>query len=371
MTVGAKGTKFHHFFSSERRPKLIAGPCGVESPEQIMRIASALRMSGTEVLRGGIWKPRTRPGSFQGIGSDGLSWLKTAGLENGMLVTTEVADPMHVEEALSAGIDMLWIGARTTVNPFLVQRIADALRGVKIPVLIKNPISPDVELWTGAIERMSNAGLDEIGVVHRGFSSYEQTHYRNAPNWPIPLEIKRRFPSMPMFCDPSHIAGNASLVSAVSQISMDLNFDGLMVEVHDRPDEALSDKQQQLTPIAFAEMLNQLVVRSENLDDVLSLTQLTSLRTRIDEIDHQLLVHLAKRMELAREIGWIKKENKVTVYQLERWSEILRTRPAVAEQLNLSREFIMKLFEIIHEESIHQQTSLMNHASLTEGKTKD
>jgi chorismate mutase len=363
MLTGAKGSNFQRFFGDKNRPYLIAGPCGVESPEQIMRIAASLKDSGISVIRGGIWKPRTRPGSFQGIGAEGLGWLKNAGRENGLSVATEVADPEHIDDALSAGIDMLWLGARTTVNPFLVQRLADALKGIDIPVLIKNPISPDVELWTGAIERFSDSGNHQLIAVHRGFSSYEQSHYRNSPNWSIPLELKRRFPEMPLFCDPSHIAGRRSLVASVSQIAMDLNFDGLMVEVHDRPEQALSDKLQQLTPDDFLKMISSLVVRVEKFKDIHSLALLTELRTRIDETDQQLLLQIAGRMELAREIGRIKKENKVTIYQLERWNEILRTRPAEADSLRISREFILKLFELIHEESIHQQGDLMNFKS--------
>ncbi|MFM9053166.1 MAG: chorismate mutase, partial [Bacteroidota bacterium] len=340
---------------SAERPFLIAGPCGVESEEQIYSVATDLAKFGVNVLRGGIWKPRTRPDSFQGIGSIGLSWLKKAGLENGMSVTTEVADPSHVEDALKAGVDMLWIGARTTVNPFLVQRLADSLHGVDVPVLIKNPVIPDLELWVGALERFQQAGISRIMAVHRGFSSSERSRFRNAPQWPIPIELRLRYPTLPIICDPSHIAGTNQLVGSVAQTAMDLDYDGLMVEVHPDPSVALSDKSQQLTPASFSRLLSSLVLRTNDFKNVISKSKVEELRSSIDEVDRQLVLHFAKRMELSKEIGAIKKENDVTIYQLKRWSDIVSSRPEWAVESGLNRDFIRKIFEIIHEESIHQQ----------------
>lgn len=345
-------------------PLMIAGPCGVESPEQIMAVAKALEKSQVKVLRGGIWKPRTRPDSFQGIGKQGLSWLKSAGIESGMMVMTEVADPVHIDEAMEAGIDFIWIGARTTVNPFMVQRLADALNGVDIPVFIKNPITPDLELWIGAIERFQRAGISRLAAVHRGFSTYEKSRFRNAPNWHLPIELKRRFPDLPLICDPSHICGTKGLISSVAQTALDLNYDGLMVEVHPDPKQALSDKDQQLTPAEFLEMVSGLLVRKKDCDDVFGRNRLDELRSRIDLLDVELINLIAKRMDIARDLGLFKKENNLTIFQLERWSEILQTRPDYGENVDLSREFIKRMFELIHEESIHQQTQVMNSREL-------
>jgi chorismate mutase len=347
---------------ANRRPFLIAGPCGVESPEQLAAIAGSLSKGGVQMLRGGIWKPRTRPGSFQGIGEEGLRWLKDAGVSNGMYVTTEVAEPIHVELALKAGIDCLWVGARTVVNPFHVQRLADALTGVDIPVMVKNPLTPDLELWIGALERFNGAGITRLAAIHRGFSAYERSRYRNSPNWPIPIELKRRFPELPLFCDPSHIAGQRTMITSVSQTALDLHFDGLMVEVHHQPETALSDRQQQLTPAEFFEMTDSLVIRRPRLDDLLSNSLLSGLRDEIDALDNELLEKISRRMELSRRIGQLKKENDVIIYQLERWNEILRTRRQFRTdgELELTPDFIVKLFELIHEESIHQQTQVMN-----------
>lgn len=343
------------------RPFIIAGPCGVESPEQINTVAKSLSGSGVSVLRGGIWKPRTRPGSFQGIGQEGLAWLKTAGFENGLSVITEVADPEHVEQALAAGIDMLWLGARTVVNPFQVQRIVDALKGIDIPVLVKNPLTPDLELWIGAFERLNAAGIKKMMAVHRGFTAYERSRYRNAPNWPIPIELKRRIPDLPIICDPSHIAGVREMIAPVAQTAYDLNYDGLMVEVHPIPDQALSDRQQQLKPIEFLNLLQSLIVRNKSFNNSLANSSLEVLRSQIDTLDHELIDLLIKRMSLSREIGALKKEHNVSIYQLERWNDILSSRPLQADttDVQLTRDFIIKLFELIHEESIHQQTQVM------------
>jgi chorismate mutase len=291
-----------------KRPVLVSGPCGVESEEQMHAIAQEIAPLGVHILRGGIWKPRTRPESFQGIGSKGLKWLKEAAHKNNMLATTEVATPHHVDEALEADIDILWLGARTTVNPFLVQEIADTLRGTDIPVFIKNPINPELELWIGAIERIQKAGINRIAAIHRGFSSFEKSKYRNAPNWTIPIELKRRIPEVSLLCDPSHICGSRELLASVAQTALDLNYDGLMIESHPDPKHALSDQQQQLTPGALAELLRILVIRQPNVDDVIFNTLLEELRYKIDQIDNALLDTMAERMELAREIGRYKKK---------------------------------------------------------------
>jgi len=342
------------------RPVIIAGPCGVESEEQIFATAKALSKLNIQLLRGGIWKPRTRPDSFQGIGSDGLKWLKNAGLENNLPVTVEVANPKHVEEALNAKIDVLWIGARTTVNPFLVQEIADALRGVDIPVMVKNPINPELELWIGAFERLNRSGINQLMAIHRGFSTFSKSKYRNAPNWQIPIELKRRFPDLPLVCDPSHISGVRSLIPSLSQIALDLNYDGLMIESHINPEEAQSDKDQQLTPDALGELLANLVVRQSSVDDVMFLNLLDELRDRINSIDERILVLVAERMSVAREIGQYKKENNMTILQVERWNDILKTRSQSGEMKELSADFVIKLCELIHEESIRHQTEIMN-----------
>lgn len=342
------------------RPIIIAGPCGVESEEQIISTAKALGKLNIQLLRGGIWKPRTRPDSFQGIGSVGLKWLKNAGLENNLPVTVEVASPKHVEEALKEKIDVLWIGARTTVNPFLVQEIAESLRGVDIPVMVKNPINPELELWIGAFERLNRSGINRLMAIHRGFSTFSKSKYRNAPNWQIPIELKRRFPDLPLVCDPSHIAGVSSLVAQLAQNALDLNYDGLMIETHINPNEAQSDKEQQLTPEALSDLLNNLIVRKSSVDDVMFLNLLDELRDRINSIDERILVMIADRMAVAREIGQYKKENNMTILQVQRWNEILKTRSQSGEMKELSTDFVVKLCELIHEESIRQQTEIMN-----------
>jgi len=341
-------------------PFIISGPCGVESEQQINNIAAELKKLKINLLRGGIWKPRTRPDSFQGIGSEGLRWLKEAGVNNGLPVTVEVASPRHVEEALNAGIDVLWIGARTTVNPFLVQEIANALKGVNIPVMVKNPVNPDLELWIGAFERLNNAGIDKLIAIHRGFSTSEKSRYRNAPNWQIPLELKRRYPDMPLLCDPSHIAGSRNFIMQIAQYAMDLNFDGLMIESHVDPDHALSDREQQLKPGDLKNVLEGLVIRSASVDDVIFMNLLEDLRDRIDSLDEKLLQLLSERMSVARNIGQYKKENNMTVFQVERWNEIIRTRLQSGEIKELHKDFILHLYSIIHDESIRQQTEVMN-----------
>ena len=346
------------------RPLIIAGPCSVESPEQVSQTAKQLKGQGVQMLRGGIWKPRTRPDTFQGIGREGLNWLKSAGIAAGLPVCVEVANPKHVEDALAAKIDVLWIGARTTVNPFLVQEIADALSGIDIPVLIKNAINPELELWLGVIERISRAGINRIAAVHRGFSTLEKTIYRNPPHWEIPIELRRRIPDLPLLCDPSHICGNREMISSVCQTALDLSYDGLMIESHFNPAEALSDRIQQLTPDALGELLNSLVLRKITVDDVVFNSLLEKLRHNIDLIDADILELMAKRMNVAREIGQYKKEHNMTILQVKRWEEILRTRTQLGVEHELTPEFVAKMYELIHNESIHHQTQVMNRTDI-------
>lgn len=341
-------------------PLIIAGPCSVETPEQVRQTAFLLKQHGVQMLRGGIWKPRTRPDTFQGIGREGLNWLKEAGVASSIPVCVEVANPKHVEDALSAKIDVLWLGARTTVNPFLVQEIADALSGNDIPVLIKNPINPELELWLGAIERIQRAGINRIAAVHRGFSTYEKTIYRNPPNWEIPIELRRRIPDLPLICDPSHICGKRKMISSVCQTALDLSFDGLMIEAHINPSQAWSDKEQQLTPAEVGELLSSLVLRKITVDDVVFNSLLEKLRHKIDLIDADILSMMAQRMKVAREIGEYKKEHNMTILQVKRWEEILRTRTKLGVEQELTPEFVAKMYELIHSESIHHQTQVMN-----------
>ncbi|MFV0467839.1 MAG: chorismate mutase [Dysgonomonas sp.] len=340
-----------------KRPLVIAGPCSAETEEQVMRTATALAADGIKILRAGIWKPRTKPGGFEGVGSEGLAWLKTVKKETGMYVSTEVATEKHVYEALKYGIDLLWVGARTTANPFAVQEIADALKGVDIPVLVKNPVNPDLELWIGALERLSNAGLKKIGAIHRGFSSFDKKVYRNLPLWHIPIELKRRYPNLPIICDPSHIGGKRDLIQPLCQQAMDLNFEGLIVETHCNPDEAWSDASQQVTPARLKEILAHLVIR----DGVKRSTEdLSGLRRQIDDLDDQLLELLAKRMRISREIGTFKKENNLTIVQTERYDEILTKRIAQAEEMGMNPEFMRVVLESIHDESVRQQIEILS-----------
>lgn len=339
-----------------KRPIVIAGPCSAETEEQVMDTAKQLAAKGQKIFRAGIWKPRTKPGGFEGIGVEGLAWLKEVKKETGMYVSTEVATAKHVYECLKAGIDILWVGARTTANPFAVQEIADALKGVDIPVLVKNPVNPDLELWIGALERINNAGLKRLGAIHRGFSSYDKKIYRNLPQWHIPIELRRRLPELPIFCDPSHIGGKRELVAPLCQQAMDLNFDGLIVESHCNPDCAWSDASQQVTPDVLDYILNLLVIRTETQ----STESLSLLRKQIDECDDNIIQELAKRMRVAREIGTYKKEHNITVLQTGRYNEILEKRGMQGEQCGMDAEFMKKIFEAIHEESVRQQMEIIN-----------
>jgi chorismate mutase len=345
---------------STERPLVMAGPCSAETEEQVMQTAVKLKEQGILIFRAGIWKPRTRPNSFEGVGKEGLPWLKKVKEELGMLVATEVANAAHVFEALKYGIDMLWIGARTTANPFAVQEIADSLEGTDIPVLIKNPVNPDVELWIGAFERINNAGIKKLAAIHRGFSAYGKSFYRNNPHWQIPIELKRRIPKLKILTDPSHICGDRDLLFEVSQKAMDLNFDGLIIETHITPDKALSDAAQQITPEGLKNLLSKLVLRKADIENTITMHTLDDLRLEIDKYDDHLLEILDKRMKVADRIGSYKKENNLTILQSSRWDQLLNQRIQEGERKGLSEEFIIKLFRAIHQESINHQTKIMN-----------
>jgi len=341
------------------KPIIISGPCSAETEEPVMTTARSLSKNGITVFRAGIWKPRTRPGSFEGVGSFGLPWLKRVKKETGMYIAIEVANAMHVKEALEAGIDILWIGARTSANPFAMQEIADALIGADVPVLVKNPVNPDADLWVGAIERINKAGITRIGAIHRGFSSYDRSIYRNVPHWQIPIELRSQLPQIPIFCDPSHIAGRRELLQSISQKAMDLDFDGLMIETHCDPDNAWSDAKQQITPESLDIMLESLVIRKMNPEGV-SLNTLEDLRFRIDKLDNELMDLVQRRMGLATDIGLYKKQNNMTILQQSRWEDILETNIKKGQKRDLSSGFIMKIFKAIHQESINKQTQVMN-----------
>lgn len=340
-----------------KRPVVIAGPCSAETEEQVMETAKDLAKNGVRIFRAGIWKPRTKPGGFEGVGSVGLTWLQEVKKETGMLVATEVANKQHVEEALNAGVDVLWIGARTSANPFAMQEIADSLVGADVPVLVKNPVNPDLELWIGAMQRIYNAGIRQIGAIHRGFSAYGKHLYRNMPQWHIPIELRRRMPELTLICDPSHIGGKRELVAPLSQQAMDMGFDGLIVESHCDPDSAWSDKSQQVTPEVLNFIINMLVVR----DTTQTTESLTLLRQQIDQIDNNLLEALSKRMRISREIGQYKKEHSMPVVQTGRYDDILNSRAAAAEELGMNGDFMKTVYQAIHEESVRQQIEVLNN----------
>ncbi len=343
-----------------KRPLVIAGPCSAETEEQVMTTAKQIAAAGIKVYRAGVWKPRTKPGGFEGIGSAALKWMKDAKKETGMYMSTEVATEKHVYEALKYGIDMLWIGARTAANPFAVQEIADTLKGVDIPILVKNPVNPDLELWIGALERLFNAGIKRLGVIHRGFSTNDKTVYRNLPQWHIPIELQRRFPDMPILCDPSHIGGNRDMIFKLSQQAMDLNFSGLIIESHCSPDEAWSDKDQQITPAALKEVLENIVIR----DTTQTTEDLSVLRGQIDDLDNELLQLLAKRMRVSREIGHYKLEHDMPILQTQRYDQILTDRAYQGERMEMSGDFVKKVLEAIHSESVRQQMVIMDREKL-------
>ncbi len=339
----------------EKRPLVIAGPCSAETEEQVIATAKQLASNGVKVFRAGIWKPRTKPGGFEGNGIKALPWMQTVKKETGMLTATEVATAKHVEEALKYGIDLLWIGARTTADPFAVQEIADTLQGTDVPVLIKNPVNPDLELWIGALQRLNNAGIRRLGAIHRGFSTYDKKLYRNLPQWHIPIELRRRIPELPIICDPSHISGRRDLIAPLCQQSMDLQFDGLIIESHIDPDNAWSDASQQVTPEVLNIILNNLVIRETNQ----TTENLTELRKQIDEIDINLIETLAKRMRISREIGTYKKEHQMPILQTTRYDEIINKRAQQGIELSMDGEFMKIVFEAIHSESVRQQMLIM------------
>lgn len=344
------------------QPLVISGPCSAETEEQVLSIARELKkIPQVKIFRSGIWKPRTRPGSFEGVGEKGLKWLNRVQAETNLKVTVEVANPSHIEAALKHGIDILWIGARTVVNPFSIQELAASLNGVEIPVFIKNPVNPDLNLWIGAIERFSMAGIKKLAAIHRGFYFFDKSPYRNAPMWEIPIELKRLFPGLPVICDPSHICGERALLFDVAQKALDLEMDGLMLESHTDPDHALSDPQQQVTPAELQAIITRLIVRKEKGSRDFQ-DKLEELRSEIDKIDAELIQILSKRMELVDELGYYKKDNNITILQLKRWSNIVNDRLKTGMNSGIDKEFLQKLLEIVHNESIRRQTEIYKKA---------
>lgn len=341
-------------------PLVIAGPCSAETEEQLLKIAHQLKDTDTTVLRAGIWKPRTRPGNFEGVGALGLKWLQRAKEETGLLTTTEVANANHVDLALKHDVDILWIGARTTVSPFIVQEIAEALKGTDRTVLVKNPVNPDLSLWLGAVERFHSANVKNLGVIHRGFSNYEKTKYRNNPEWQIPIDLQVRFPDLPLILDPSHIAGRRDMIFDLCQTALDLNYDGLMIETHFDPDNAWSDAKQQITPSTLDQITVDLRIRKTESDAVVYKNELNTLRTQIDLIDNKLVEILGKRMKVADAIGDLKKKNNVAILQNKRWNEILGNMILEGEDYELSEEFMLRIYKAIHQESINHQKRRIN-----------
>ena len=341
-------------------PLVIAGPCSAETEDQVLKIAHQLKNSDVSIFRAGIWKPRTRPGMFEGVGAIGLKWLKKVKDQTGLLTATEVANANHVKLAVEHNIDVLWIGARSTVSPFIIQEIADALKNTKKIVLVKNPVNPDLSLWLGGIERLHSSNIKNLGVIHRGFSTYEKTKYRNNPEWQLPIELQNRFPNLPLICDPSHICGRRDTLQSVSQTALDLNFDGLMIETHIDPDGAWSDAAQQIKPETLIKMMSDLKMRKITTDEIDFKNSLNTLRTQIDVIDQGLLDTLGKRMKVAIEIGNLKKKKNVAVLQTKRWNEILGKMILDGEEKGLSEEFILRMFKAIHQESINHQNRIIN-----------
>lgn len=341
-------------------PLLIAGPCSAETEEQVMEVAHKLKDTTTTILRAGIWKPRTRPGYFEGVGAIGLKWLQRAKEETGLLTATEVANPQHVELALKHDIDVLWIGARTTVSPFVVQEIAQAMKGIDNIVLVKNPVNPDLALWEGAFERLYAQNVTKLGAIHRGFSSYGKTQYRNNPEWQIPIDFKNRFPDVPLIIDPSHIAGNRDKIAYLCQKALDLNYDGMMIETHPNPDKAWSDAAQQITPKRLKELVSNLSIRRADVGEQHSADILNKLRTKIDIVDDQVMALLMNRMKITGEIAEWKKENNISILQAERWNEVLARMLDLGEETDMSQEFIQRLYKAIHQESISHQNKIIN-----------
>lgn len=342
----------------KKRPIVIAGPCSAETEEQVMSTARMLADKGCRIFRAGVWKPRTKPGGFEGHGEKALPWLKEVKEETGMMISTEVATPDHVELAMRYDMDVLWVGARTSANPFAMQALADSMQGLQIPVLVKNPVNPDLELWIGGLQRLNQAGIKRLGVIHRGFSSYDKKIYRNLPMWQIPIELRRRIPGLPIICDPSHIGGRRDLIAPLCQQAMDLGFDGLIVESHCNPKEAWSDAKQQVTPDILDYILSLLVIR----DDTFTTEDIRSLRAQIDELDNSLMELLAKRFRLCREIGTFKKEHNMTILQTGRYNEILEKRGTQAGLCGMNPKFAAHIFELIHEESVRQQLAIVTQS---------
>ena len=352
---------FNSWAKVTKEPFLIAGPCSAETEEQLVATAHLLAKTGrVSVLRAGIWKPRTRPGEFEGIGSIGLEWLKRAKAETGLPTAVEVATAKHVEEALAAGVDILWVGARSTANPFTVQEIADALKGADVPVIVKNPVNPDLSLWIGALERINNAGITKLAAIHRGFSSYEKSAFRNEPMWDLAINLKTHAPELPIICDPSHICGNRELIPYIAQKALDLDMQGLIIESHIDPSVAWTDAKQQLTPAALDEIMSRLEIRKSTAGNAEVKDKLAELRAQIDKIDDLLIQKVAERMQIVEKIGNYKKDNGITILQVNRWEEILNKRITYANALKLSNEFTEKLLELLHSESIRKQTEIMN-----------
>lgn len=340
-------------------PFVIAGPCSAETEDQMLKVAHQLKDTDATVMRAGVWKPRTRPGNFEGVGALGLKWLKKAKDETGLLIATEVANAHHVELALEHDVDVLWVGARTTVSPFIVQEIADAVKGTDKIILIKNPVNPDLALWLGAVERFYKAGISKLGVIHRGFSTYEKTRYRNNPEWQIPIDLQNNYPDLPLILDPSHIAGRRDIIFDLCQTALDLNYDGLMVETHPDPDNAWSDADQQITPDKLVEIMKHLKVRKAEGDAIEFTNRLETRRTRIDLIDDQIIELLGKRMKIVDDIGVLKKENNVAILQVNRWNQILKRMILQGKQNQLSEEFVLSIYKAIHQESIDHQKKVM------------
>jgi chorismate mutase len=360
MTSALDITPLEKWLPVPAPPMIIAGPCSAETEEQVMETAFGIALiPQVKIFRAGIWKPRTRPDAFEGVGKRGLKWLQKVREQTGMLVTVEVANPRHVQEALDHGIDILWIGARTVVNPFSIQEIGEAIGDRDIPVMIKNPLNPDLKTWMGAIERLNSMGLKKLIAIHRGFSFFNRSPYRNAPMWEIPIELKRLYPNLPIVVDPSHICGNPELIPSAIQKALDLEMNGLMIETHCNPSKALTDKNQQVTPVQLEEILSKLILRKESHSDGYS-NKLEELRSEIDKLDEELIDILSRRMKVVEEIGIYKKINKITILQLKRWSQLTNDRIEAGLRMGLSREFIMKLLETVHEESIQRQIDVMN-----------
>lgn len=346
---------------TEPRPSVVAGPCSAESEEQIMETAKGLKEMGINVFRAGIWKPRTHPGCFEGVGAEGLEWLRKVKSEYGLKVSTEVASEKHVKECLKQGVDMVWLGARTTANPFLVQEIADALSGTDIPVLVKNPVNADLELWIGALERLNRAGVKKLGVIHRGFSTFDKIKYRNDPQWQVAIELRSRYPELPFFVDPSHLGGSRDYILEISQRSLDLGFEGLMIESHCNPSVALSDAKQQLTPAELSDLLyNQIVVRENDSDAPQWKENIDQLRAKIDIIDENILYALGSRMNVSRQIGEYKKENNIAILQTARWDKVLSKVVNVGSTYGLSEKFLKDVFAAIHEASVEVQNEVIS-----------